>query len=1661
MIAAILLLALSSQSEQIPDDDFLLQLLPGIIGASIYQQAVNNTLPKELEQIPVISISANEIETFSFQFKATVLPVDAPISNYLWSFGDGLQASGKSPLHHYSETGEYVIGLQASTAAGEKYFSEKTINVRAENKPPVARFTLSTSNGYAPLTVELDAQTSSDEDGTITSYYWTFGDGSTATGSRTTHQYQSQGIYTRYATTLTVTDDRQGQHRFTQYVSVKRADNLPTAHYEMSVDEAVAPHTIKFDASDSTDLDGYIDSFLWDFGDGHASSGRRTRHTYTEAGQYHPLLTVMDNSGDIQTFSRQLDILPQNRDPRAVLSISTGDFSAPATVTFNAGASTDEDGSIVSYHWDFGDGGVAEGIVTTHIYSHPGDYTATLFVTDQQGGVGLARKIQTISGVSEPDSGFKIRSPGGETTENPYLLGGSAEAGSRVKVYLDDAFFRAVEVDDQGGWVLAVPLQDGLNVVKSETTQNEQSVIRMRLLKYLNTQSRDLSGKMISDTRVLTPGVPPLAYVVNDANLSIAETGKLVLQAGTDIQFNGSSWPILRVDGILEVRGEVDRKVHLTSDILDENGDPGKWSGIHVSEKADYVSMKHAVIDQTNWAIVSGQTPVTIENSLIRHGVIELAGTAEQSIIKNSRVEGMNSGLLIFGNSYVSVQGNTFTSDVSPIRVDCYASGCPVIDINNNNLLMSKPLALHDNYVRLRGHQSLDARGNWWGTTDIHQIGDPYLDTRGFLDGPVPAGSRFFGEIFDQQGQALAVEHNLSLQAGELYLAYSDIIVPLGDKLTLEAGAILRLDNRYSKLFDLVVKGELVLEEGARIEAAGFNAVRVEGALFVNGSELRPVVFTSVQDTPGYDDWSGIQIMSSAATVQIDHALIEHANKGVSFIGASGRLSNSEFLNNQYGVWIEGDSTPFISGNTITANETGIFDRVNGVDEALHAQIIRNNLAGNSQYAVYLSQKQAADEIRFLRENWWGSTDVVAISEQIFDGYDASNHPFVDYSDYLDGPIPDGELYQDGVRVVSLINTDTVLIADEHPIVIADVYVARGATLTLAAGTRLIMPGNATSGFNFIVDGALVLEAGATIEFTGANQELQINGAMTARGTVENPIVFSSSGSNQMKGDWHGIHLTPSASHFTLEHAQVRNAKRGVWFEDVSGQVHDSHFDNNEVAVLGSGSASPDLQANTFSSNNFDVRILGVNIDPDNMAPIAAFVSSNAVAEGASIVHFNANASSDDGQIIAYHWETTDGGQAVGKEVDFDFSAQSEQTVKLTIMDEQGATGQSTRTIRLSSVNQMPIANAGIDQSVSEGELVNLDARNSHDDEFIAEYFWEKILGPDISLIDSNTAISSFTMPELDEGQSLLFKLTVRDNNSLYSSDTVEINLLDTRLAPFANAGEDQSVEAGAEVWLDGAHSFDQNGVIQNYLWTQTAGPEVTLSDPDEAVTLFTMPVLVGNESLEFELRVTDDDGLEASDQLMVSRFKEVVLSANVSSGIAPLEVNFQVESRVSIDWVNFSFDDDEVIDVSQRSLERFAFRYEIPGVYEPYVGVRNAQGEWFYDRMTIRVNDPEQEKKAIQTQWNAMTLALLSGNIDAAMDYFSDVRREQFAYMFNALGDDRLLEIFGNFEGIKLNEVSGGYAEIAVLKRQEGQLYAYSVGMLKDENGVWKILKM
>jgi PKD repeat protein len=163
---------------------------------------------------------------------------------------------------------------------------------------------------------------------------------------------------------------------------------------------------VRFDGSTSTDSDGVIVRWDWDFGDGSRGTGAQVSHTYARGGSYSVVLTVTDDRG-LRATATQVVAVETPVNPSASFTISPTNPTTSDTVFFNASASQAAPGrQIASYAWTFGDGGVGTGVTTSNRYRGPGTYAVTLTVTDDQGRTGTSSQTINVSAPTRPTAAF-------------------------------------------------------------------------------------------------------------------------------------------------------------------------------------------------------------------------------------------------------------------------------------------------------------------------------------------------------------------------------------------------------------------------------------------------------------------------------------------------------------------------------------------------------------------------------------------------------------------------------------------------------------------------------------------------------------------------------------------------------------------------------------------------------------------------------------------------------------------------------------------------------------------------------------------------------------------------------------------------------------------------------------------------------------------------------------------------------------------------------------------------------------------------------------------------------------------------------------------------------------------------------------------------------
>ena len=227
---------------------------------------------------------------------------------------------------------------------------------------------------------------------------------------------------------------------------------------------ATSDLAVQVDGSGSSDADGSVASYAWDFGDGATASGATASHTYATAGTYLVSLTVTDDAGATGSTAHQVSVTAPtvNQPPVAAFTAATTDLA----VQVDGSGSSDADGSVASYAWGFGDGATASGATAAHTFATAGTYTVSLTVTDGGGATGVTTQSVTVTapvpGAAWAQDGFDRTVSGGWGAAD---VGGPWTAAGTASRFSVDA---GVAVHTLPAGATTVSSLDGVSALSSE-----------------------------------------------------------------------------------------------------------------------------------------------------------------------------------------------------------------------------------------------------------------------------------------------------------------------------------------------------------------------------------------------------------------------------------------------------------------------------------------------------------------------------------------------------------------------------------------------------------------------------------------------------------------------------------------------------------------------------------------------------------------------------------------------------------------------------------------------------------------------------------------------------------------------------------------------------------------------------------------------------------------------------------------------------------------------------------------------------------------------------------------------------------------------------------------------------------------------------------------
>ncbi len=346
------------------------------------------------------------------------------------------------------------------------------------NTLPVAQFTVSALSGTAPLTVNLSAILSYDPDGTIASWEWSFGDGTSGTGESVSHTYNAAGTFT---VVLRVTDNGGAQARAQKTITVSAPSGGggtggtgPTATFTATPLTGAAPLTVTFNASASSYTGHEITYYSWDFGDGVTGTGVLTTHIYSPSSTttYHVVLRIIASDNTEATATKDITVTtssptPPSTAPTASFTATPTSALVPADFTFDPSASKAAAGrSLTTYVWSYGDGSShSENSAATvdHTYltaQASQNFVVTLTVIDDLGRTGSYSRTITAKDW-QPVAGFDMVQSGSSTW-----------TVDEIKIYSADTNVQTVSFRsvNPNSWTTSLPKAEGTKPSNFETT---------------------------------------------------------------------------------------------------------------------------------------------------------------------------------------------------------------------------------------------------------------------------------------------------------------------------------------------------------------------------------------------------------------------------------------------------------------------------------------------------------------------------------------------------------------------------------------------------------------------------------------------------------------------------------------------------------------------------------------------------------------------------------------------------------------------------------------------------------------------------------------------------------------------------------------------------------------------------------------------------------------------------------------------------------------------------------------------------------------------------------------------------------------------------------------------------------------------------------------
>ena len=566
----------------------------------------------------------------------------------------------------------------------------------------------------------------------------------------------------------------------------------------------------------------------------------------------------------------------------------------------------------------------------------------------------------------------------GITHANPYTLTGVAEAGREVRLYLNGVLYASTTASGiDGGFEFRLVLRDGENPLYAVVVDagQEGTASELIVLNYVNDAPRSQSGVIAEDT-VWTPGVVPEPYVIT-STLTVAPGATLTLVPGTVLRFAAGA--ALQIEGAVIAVGDPAAPIRFTAEAV--NPVPGNWSGIQVRAGSQNTRLENVIVEYASNGITVDATNLIVRDCTVQsfasgfgnYGVGYIngsTGSIENCTIDNQGAVGNNNsrGIYVGSDAQPDVKGNRIRNNRIGILIEQSAPWIFGNTVSNNSwgiLLLEGARALingqniiTDNYSAglqfeggatefpqciVNGNSILNNRWNVY-TVSYDYVGDQdvVVDNNWWgSDSPSVISSGIWDfKNLPEMAPVVKVAPFLDGPGGQ----------PVSDEfLSGRATESVELvdGQTYTVLGAYVLDADvpLTVQPGTRIELASGALIYAAGGVSVQGEDDSPAVFTSTGDIGQLSLGWGL-FMTGGSEVSISHAVFENLFIATTFNDAVVSVTDSRYSNNErVAIELHRSGTGFIGDNDISGFRRG-GSSVGIRSSSDNISIERNNIAG-------------------------------------------------------------------------------------------------------------------------------------------------------------------------------------------------------------------------------------------------------------------------------------------------------------------------------------------------------------------------------------------------------------------------------------------------------------------------------------------------------------------------------------------------------------------------------------------------------------------------------------------------------------------------------------------------------------------------------------------